>query len=178
MFILGPYININVILSASEWEFWGRGVVCVIAQAWGQMAAASCVVGEATRRECVTWRRSATAGSYGAVMSSATHADTRRRNMSVTRREWISVQSGHRDSTNYPQGRVDGCTVGCKTQNSGPEETKDGQKQKRMSVQICFKHAVLENLSRRSEKCVWSHGSSQAKSCMRQSADELACLSY
>jgi len=73
---------------------------------------------------------------------------------------------------------VDGCTVGCKTRKSGPEETKDGQKQKRMSVQTCFKHAVLENLSRRSEECVWPHGSSQAKSCMRQSADELACLSY
>jgi len=102
VFILGPFVNINTILSVSEWEFWGHGVVCVIEQAWGQMAAASCVAGEAIRRVCVTWRRSATAGSCGAVMSSATHADTRRRNTSVTRRERISVQSGHRDSTNYP----------------------------------------------------------------------------
>ena len=178
MFILGPFVKINTFLSITEWEFWGQGVACVIAQAWGQMAADSSVAEEVTRRGCAMWRRSVTADSYGAVMSSATCADTRRRNTSVTRREWISLQSSHGDSTKCPYGRVDGCTAGCKTQKSGPEETKDGQKQGRMSVRTWFKHAIMKNLSRRSEECVWSHGSSQAKSCVRQSAEELVCVSY
>lgn len=97
----GPCLNMNTVFSVSEWEFWGRGVVYVIAQAWGRTAAASCVAGEATRHGCATWRRSATAGSYGAVTSSAIRADTRRRNTSATRQEWISVQSGQGDPAKY-----------------------------------------------------------------------------